>query len=85
MSYDPEATIQDADIELAEMVRESNRLSALKQSGVCIHDSTCGLPDNGKVYYPQQASLKRGQIACFDCDMVWDSEADYLAALADNY
>jgi hypothetical protein len=47
MSYDPEETVQDADLEFAEMVRESNRLAAVRRSGVCIHSATCGLPDNG--------------------------------------
>ena len=83
MSYDPEETVQDADLEFAEMVRESNRLAAVRRSGVCIHSATCGLPDNGKIYYAEQVGLKPGQIACFDCDEVWESREDYLSALMD--
>lgn len=76
--------IRDADIEMAEALMEANRLHALRRSGVCTHTSACGLSESGEIFYPEQAGLKPGQIACTEhtngCNAVFDSDEAWDAA-----
>ena len=82
VSYDPEATIQEADILMAEYAAEAADFQAARDAGRCTHNSTVGLPDSGKVYYPEQEGLKPGQVACTSgCGEVFDDEDDWYDAM----
>jgi len=76
--FDPEATVQDADIEMAEYAREARALDAARARGECPHSSAVGLPDSGKIFYPEQEGLLPGQVRCTDgCGTVFASDADW--------
>lgn len=81
MNYDPEAIIQDADIEQAEFERMGARLAALKRQGVCTHGSVVGMGDDGIAHYPEARGLKPGQLRCTDCGRVFDDHNAWLDAL----
>ena len=83
--YDPEAVIQDADIELAELYRIGARVSYLRKKGICCHTSSVGVSSTGEIFYPEQVGLRPGQQKCTDiCGRVFDS-AEEMYADADQY
>lgn len=80
--YDDEAIYQDADIEMAMYAREARAMEAARARGVCQHQSSVGLPDSGKIFYPEQRLLKRGQVACTEgCGTIFDSEDEWVRAM----
>lgn len=64
--YDPEATIQDADIEMAAYAREARALDAARARGVCTHSSAVGVSASGRIFYPEQEGLTGSQVRCTD-------------------
>lgn len=58
--YDPEASIQDADIEMAEFREAARRSVELRKAGKCQHDHT-GPDSDGP----------DGQFTCYYCGKVW--------------
>lgn len=76
--FDPEATVQDADIEMAMYAREARALDAARARGECAHSSAVGLPDSGKIFYPEQEGLRPGQVRCTEgCGTVFESDAEW--------
>lgn len=76
--YDEEAVVQDADIEMAQMIARSNYLGRLADSGVCIHDGVVGASDSGEIYYPEQIGLTGSQQKCRGCGRVFESIGDWM-------
>jgi hypothetical protein len=71
--YDPEATIQDADIELAEASALSWRVARLREQGICCHTSSLGF--SGTVHHPGQETMEVGQALCTDfCGRLFESQ-----------
>ena len=66
--YDPEAVIQEADIQMARYASDARHNQALRDSDpeACSHRSSVGLPDSGKIFYPEQVGLKPGEERCTD-------------------
>jgi hypothetical protein len=85
--YDPEATIQDADILMAQYAEEARQLEAQRARGICQHSSAVGYavnPATGKVYYPEQEGLLPGQQRCTEgCGRVFADDAEYFRAVED--
>lgn len=81
-SYDEEAVIQDADIEMAHMAARGNYLAHLERQGICIHDSVVGASDSGKIFYPEQVGLTGDQQKCWECGHVFESITDWLDTCA---
>jgi hypothetical protein len=81
--YDPEAVIQDADIEQAEFEAEGRAFAAAKRAGRCTHSSTVGFV--GTIHYPEQVGLKPGQQRCTEktngCAAVFDSDEEWHDAM----
>lgn len=78
--YDPEAVIQDADIEQAEFEEYGRRLSSLARRGICTHGSWVGVSATGEIFYPEQEGLLPGQVRCTDmCRKVFESDDDLIA------
>lgn len=78
--YDPEAVIQDADIEQAEFEAEGRAFAAAKRAGRCTHSSTVGFV--GTIHYPEQVGLKPGQQRCTEgCGQVFDSDDEWAEAM----
>lgn len=64
-SYDPEAIYQDADLEMMELQQAANHNARLeREQEKCGHHSWVGLPDSGKIYYPEQEDLQGDEVAC---------------------
>ena len=59
--YDPEAVIQDADIEMAEMIEQANEAVAMRKKGNCDHGCTGPMLDG------------TGRFNCAHCGMIWES------------
>ena len=57
MSYDPELTIQDADLEMNSLVSTARTMNRLKKKGICFHGWRLA-PD-------------RGEAKCLDCGKVF--------------
>lgn len=75
--YDPEAVIQDADIELAEMRRVAYQVDRLRKKGICCHTSSIGVSATGEIFHPEQVGLKPGQQKCTDiCGRVFESDEE---------
>lgn len=64
--YDPEATIQDADIEMAELARIGNRAAYLRKRGICTHSSSVGVSATGEIFYTEQVDLFGEEVRCTD-------------------
>jgi len=80
--YDPEATIQDADIEMAEYAREARAIDIARSRGECVHSSVVGRSSTGEVYYPEQVGLAPGQFRCTDgCGRLFEDEAAHNRAI----
>lgn len=69
--YDPDCSIQDADIEMASLNESANLISRLRKRGVCVHGSVQGPP--GPKDKPTSVWT------CLDCGKTWDSEAAHYA------
>lgn len=80
--YDEEAVIQDADIEMAEMISRSNYLARLERSGICVHEGVVGVSASGEIFYPEQVGLTGEQVKCWDCGRVFESSRDWSEACA---
>lgn len=80
--YDEEAVIQEADIEMAEMISRGNYLARLKRKGICIHDGVVGVSASGEIFYPEQEGLTGDQVRCWDCKRVFESSRDWSEACA---
>lgn len=73
------AGFQDADIEMAELTELGHRIGDLNRQGICTHNGWVSRPANGQIYYPVQAELKPGQVACSEeCGRIFDSEEELL-------
>jgi hypothetical protein len=73
----------EADIEMAEMIREGNRLAALRRQGICTHSSAVGVSATGEIIYPEQEGLEPGQLRCTaGCGTVFESDDAWFASLA---
>lgn len=80
--YDPEATIQDADILMMDYAREARAMEAARARGNCLHQSTVGRSASGKIFYPEQVGLKPGESRCTDgCERLFFSDEDYYQAV----
>jgi tRNA U54 and U55 pseudouridine synthase Pus10 len=79
--YDEEAVIQDADIEMAEMIARGNHLARLERMGVCVHDGVIGVSDSGKIFYPEQVGLTGEQHKCWECGQVFESIEEWVDAV----
>ena len=76
--YDPEAVIQDADIEMARMSEMAHRVATLRKRGICCHTSSLGF--SGTVHYPAQETMRIGQVLCTDlCGRLFDSDEEMYA------
>lgn len=64
--YDPEATIQDADIEMAEAYELSRIVEARRRAGICSHTSSVGRSSTGKIHHEGQVGLEVGEVRCTD-------------------
>jgi hypothetical protein len=92
LSHDPElpAGCQDADLLQADLEAAGRHIARLQAQGICTHGWTVGLPDNGKIIYPEQEGLTGGQRRCMEqhdreggCRQVFDSEEDWHAAMGE--
>ena len=61
--YDEEATIQEGDIEMAELEARAHEESMLRKKGICRHGWTGPKKDSNT-----------GEFACYHCNKVWPSE-----------
>lgn len=78
--YDPEATYQDADVEMAEARAIGRSIERARKSGVCCHLSAVGWL--AEPFYPEQVGLEPGQMRCTDgCGTVFLSDEDWFAAM----
>lgn len=76
--YDPEALIQDADIEMLELDETARHIQALERRGICTHGRAVGLSESGRIFYPEQVGLKPGQVRCITgCGQVFESDEDW--------
>lgn len=64
--YDPEATIQDADIEMAELTYRGRRVAYLRSKGICTHTSSVGVSATGEIFHPEQVDLFGQEVRCTD-------------------
>ena len=67
--YDPESSIQDADIEMADLEDAGNRAAALQKRGICSHGWYQGKPDDS--------------IVCRDCGTAFPNAQAHEDARAD--
>lgn len=65
--YDPEATIQDADIETGQLADLGNQTSDFHRRGICTHG---GVKLNS-----------RGLLACIQCGAQFKSHQEWIAAV----
>lgn len=80
LGYDPEAVVQDADLELAALQAVGRRVARLRARGICCHSSSVGLSADGTIYYPEQVGMRPGQQRCTDlCGRLFDSVDDMYA------
>lgn len=80
--YDPEATIQDADLEMAAYAREARAMEAARARGVCQHQSSVGVPESGRIFYPEQEGLVRPQVRCTEgCGTVFADDDEWVLAM----
>ncbi len=80
--YDPEATIQDADIEQAEWEREACQSHAARLRGICQHNSAVSY--RVPVVYPEQVGLRPGEMRCTEgCKRVFGSDEEWVDAMRD--
>lgn len=80
--YDPEAIIQDADIQMAEYAAEARQGEAMRAKGVCLHSSAVGKSYEGQAFYPEQETMTVGQVACTDgCGRVFADDDDWNDAM----
>jgi hypothetical protein len=66
MGRDPESTVQDADIEMADLEASAARSSARAKRGICDHGWTQGKPD--------------GTVVCLHCGHVFASQEEAYEA-----
>lgn len=79
-TYDPEATIQDADIATWEDQQIGAAMHAARKAGRCCHNSAVGYLS--KPVYPEQEGLKPGQLRCTDgCGTVFENDEDWVYAM----
>lgn len=84
--YDEEAIFQDADIEMAEMTREANRLARLEAQGICTHQGVQGRGDGkgplpGGFYREEQRDIPVGHLKCHGCGELFESDEAWYAAM----
>jgi len=73
--YDEEATIQDADIFLAQETAQYRKQKRAEAMGVCFHSASLGLSVSGKIFYPEQEFLVGSQVICMDkCGLIFMSD-----------
>lgn len=81
MTYDPEATYQEADILEAEMFEVAATLFRAEKAGQCTHQSAVGYIPPPAVF-TAQVGLKPGQVRCTSgCGQVFNSDDDWMAAI----
>lgn len=83
LDYDPEATVQSADLEMYELERVGRLASRLRQRGICTHGSTLGRSATGEVFYDEQRDLRPGEVLCRDCGKKWPSDDDLYGEIAE--
>ena len=74
-----EAERFDADLEQYEMERVGAAIAAARRAGRCTHGSAVGYL--AKPVYEEQRGLRKGQVRCFDCKAVFDSDEEWHAAM----
>lgn len=74
LGYDPESSVQDADIEMAELTAAANRDASLRRKGLCRHSWLQGPP--GPAHKPTKVWT------CHHCGKVFQSEAELFADAA---
>jgi hypothetical protein len=80
--YDPEAIFQDADIEMAEYAAEDAQGARMQAKGVCLHRSSVGKSYEGQAFYPEQLTMKVGEVTCTDgCGRVFADDDDWDHAM----
>lgn len=84
--YDEEAVFQDADIEMAELTREANRLARLEAQGICTHQGVQGRGDGkgplpGGLYRESQRDIPVGHLKCHGCGELFNSDKAWYAAM----
>jgi hypothetical protein len=82
IGYDPDAVIQDADMQMAELEAEAAALSLARKRGACTHGSAVGLGSDGKAHYPQAEGLTGTQMRCWDCEEVFADLEDWMDTIA---
>lgn len=83
--YDPEAVIQDADIEMAQYEAEARRLRRLESQGICTHQGVQGRGDGkgplpGGLYRESQRDIPKGHLKCHGCGTLFESDEAWFAA-----
>lgn len=68
---------RDADMEMAEMEQTGKKITQLEALNLCWHGSSVAY--RNPPVYKKQENLKPGQVACWDCDYVADTEQDFWA------
>jgi hypothetical protein len=63
--YDPEATVQEADIMMTEYADEEHAIAGARDAGLCVHAQTVGRSVSG-MPISEQVGLKAGQYRCID-------------------
>ena len=66
--FDPEATIQDADIEMVELQQAAHEAEVRRKAGNCDHGYT------GRAKDP--ALNAAGKFQCFDCGHIFENETE---------
>jgi len=64
--YDPDAYLQDADIEMAQLTATADRLARIEADGTCTHG-----------WHQRRAD---GTVVCNRCGQVWANEEEAHAA-----
>lgn len=67
LKYDPESSIQDADLETIELIREARHTRELINSGNCPHSHT------GPLNQEEYVRTRKGKFTCYECNKVWES------------
>ena len=67
LGYDPESSIQDADLETIELIREARHTRELINSGNCPHSHT------GPLNQEEYVRTRKGKFTCYECNKVWES------------
>lgn len=82
LSYDPEATVQEADLLMARWQAEA--ADEARQPG-CRHGAGIGTTDTGEAFYEVQLHLEQGQHWCRDCGDIFNSYPSRRSVAVGHY